>query len=833
MPAEVLEQIFVQRQGLASELVERIRESVLTAVKSHTLLIGPRGIGKTHLVSLVYHRICEMADLQEHLLIAWLSEEEWSVTSFLDFLLCIFQALQKDVEALYDLPAEEAEAEGVRLLKEFIDSPCCKEDPPQPSSLKLRLVSREKRVKVPLINHEDPPQPPLVRGENLVKVPLIKGDLGGSPGLPASHNSNNNSRTLLLIVENLDDLFAGLGKDGQKQFYDFLETTNCVILATSQCELKETQQKKSPFYGFFHPEKLEDLSAEEATQLLANIATYKENFKLASFIQTPTGRDRINAVHFLAGGNPRIYVIFSEFLASQESLDELVGAFMAMLDDLTPYYQERMKNLSPQQRKIVDILVRCGHAVTVKEIAQRGFMTHQTASSQLKKLLEMSYVRTEQFGREAFYELREPLMRFCLKAKQQRGEPIKLIVDFLRRWYTKTELQHRLELVGGEVSQAREYLLGAIQAFDDDDQDPRVVACSKELLRCYKKEDYVSALQQAEKLVAIRGNAVDWSIQGYCLGCLKRYEEAITSYDKALEIKPDYHEAWNNRGIALRKLGRYEEAIASYDKALEIKPDDHQAWYNRGYALDELGRYEEAIASYDKALEIKPDFHQAWYNRGYALRKLGRSEEAIASYDKALEIKPDDHQAWDNRGYALIYLGRYEEALASCEKAIELDSQYSYSLFNQAIALTALNRWDEGITTLEEAFHRFKDGETDTEDAELIIRNLFKNSQDPAIWKTHLTSLINLYDKYQAISTLGQGLVQSIPMLMSEMVSDKAAQTWLEMWQELGSNHTDFQIPLRLLDAAVGYREKSDKRVLLSLPIEERKLLQQVLGIDK
>jgi hypothetical protein len=75
--------------------------------------------------------------------------------------------------------------------------------------------------------------------------------------------------------------------------------------------------------------------------------------------------------------------------------------------------------------------------------------------------------------------------------------------------------------------------------------------------------------------------------------------------------------------------------------------------------------------------------------------------------------------------------------------------------------------------------------------------------------------------------------VQSIPMLMSEMVSDKAAQKWLEMWQELGSNYTEFQIPLRLLDAAVRYREKSDKRVLLSLPIEERKLLEQVLGIDK
>jgi Flp pilus assembly protein TadD len=58
-------------------------------------------------------------------------------------------------------------------------------------------------------------------------------------------------------------------------------------------------------------------------------------------------------------------------------------------------------------------------------------------------------------------------------------------------------------------------------------------------------------------------------------------EEAIASYDKALEIKPDFHEAWNNRGIALGNLGRWEEAIASLDKALEIKPDLHEAWNNR------------------------------------------------------------------------------------------------------------------------------------------------------------------------------------------------------------------------------------------------------------
>ena len=55
--------------------------------------------------------------------------------------------------------------------------------------------------------------------------------------------------------------------------------------------------------------------------------------------------------------------------------------------------------------------------------------------------------------------------------------------------------------------------------------------------------------------------------------------------------------------MSLSNLGRNEEAIASYDRALQIKPDDHEALNNRGIALGKLGRYEEAINSYDKALE--------------------------------------------------------------------------------------------------------------------------------------------------------------------------------------------------------------------------------------
>ncbi|CCQ51184.1 TPR domain protein, putative component of TonB system [Crocosphaera watsonii WH 8502] len=118
-------------------------------------------------------------------------------------------------------------------------------------------------------------------------------------------------------------------------------------------------------------------------------------------------------------------------------------------------------------------------------------------------------------------------------------------------------------------------------------------------------------------------------------------------------MKPDYHLAWDHRGIILcDNLGRFEEAITSFEKALEIKPDYYSAWHNRGVALSNLQRFNEDIASYDKALQLKPDLHQAWYYRGNTLGNLRRLDEAIASYDKALQLKPDFPEAWYHRGLA-------------------------------------------------------------------------------------------------------------------------------------------------------------------------------------
>ena len=75
MQAELLEQTFVQRHDLARRLVELFLESSEGQSKHHVLLVGPRGIGKSHLAALVYHRLMASEGLASKLSIAWLAED--------------------------------------------------------------------------------------------------------------------------------------------------------------------------------------------------------------------------------------------------------------------------------------------------------------------------------------------------------------------------------------------------------------------------------------------------------------------------------------------------------------------------------------------------------------------------------------------------------------------------------------------------------------------------------------------------------------------------------------------------------------------------------------
>src|SRR5438445_1391800 len=120
------------------------------------------------------------------------------------------------------------------------------------------------------------------------------------------------------------------------------------------------------------------------------------------------------------------------------------------------------------------------------------------------------------------------------------------------------------------------------------------------------------------------------------------YTDAISYYDKALQINSTDINALYNKALALDNLGRLDEAITYYDKVLAISPNDIDTLNNKALAVDSQGKHDQAIIYYDRILAINPTDTDALYNKGLALDSLGKHDEAISYYKQVLAINPKD-----------------------------------------------------------------------------------------------------------------------------------------------------------------------------------------------
>jgi protein O-GlcNAc transferase len=126
-------------------------------------------------------------------------------------------------------------------------------------------------------------------------------------------------------------------------------------------------------------------------------------------------------------------------------------------------------------------------------------------------------------------------------------------------------------------------------------------------------------LAEAEKIygqiLKVQPNHFDsLHLLGVIYGQRGNHVESVRQIDLALKINPKAAYAHNNRGLALQKLKRLDDALASYDKAIAYKSDYAAAFNNRGLALQKLKRLDDALASYDKAIAYKSDYCQCRFN---------------------------------------------------------------------------------------------------------------------------------------------------------------------------------------------------------------------------
>lgn len=176
---------------------------------------------------------------------------------------------------------------------------------------------------------------------------------------------------------------------------------------------------------------------------------------------------------------------------------------------------------------------------------------------------------------------------------------------------------------------------------------------------------------------------------------LRRWAEAVTVLERAIEADPRYAEAHNNLGVLLQSDGRLDEAVRSYRRAIAIRPEYAFARHNLGSALLALGELDAAIEQLGEAIRIAPRYALAHYALAGALGRKGRIDEEIEHYRLALEASPDYPEALNNLGAALIAAGRSREAVDPLRKALGLRPGYVAATVNLGSAHRARNELDE------------------------------------------------------------------------------------------------------------------------------------------
>ncbi len=183
------------------------------------------------------------------------------------------------------------------------------------------------------------------------------------------------------------------------------------------------------------------------------------------------------------------------------------------------------------------------------------------------------------------------------------------------------------------------------------------------------------------KGIKIESDPGEFLKRGILLFDLGKVKEALKSFDRAIEIKPDLAEAWLAKGDALIGLKHYEDALKVLDKAIKIKPDLAIAWLAKGGVFIKSEHYEDALKAFNKAIEIKPNFATAWNLKGSSLIFLGRREDALKAFDKAIEVEPDNATAWFDKGLVLANIDNIEDALKAFNKAIEIKPDFAQALY--------------------------------------------------------------------------------------------------------------------------------------------------------
>lgn len=179
-------------------------------------------------------------------------------------------------------------------------------------------------------------------------------------------------------------------------------------------------------------------------------------------------------------------------------------------------------------------------------------------------------------------------------------------------------------------------------------------------MKNFKNGDYKEAEKNISKAIELNTDRAEYYINyGMTLIMLSKYEDAITSFNKAilkkdnLITKRNNKTAYRGKGIAYYKAHQYKKAIKQFNLALAIEELDNlnsDILYYKGSAQQRAGLYKDSLKTFTEIIKKNPTDAATYNNRALVYRKMGNIKKSLADYDKAISL---DHNNFD------YYFGKY------------------------------------------------------------------------------------------------------------------------------------------------------------------------------
>ena len=212
------------------------------------------------------------------------------------------------------------------------------------------------------------------------------------------------------------------------------------------------------------------------------------------------------------------------------------------------------------------------------------------------------------------------------------------------------------------------------------------------------------------------------------------------------------HIFYNKRGATHSSLGQFDKAISQYEKAISLKPNYAEAYYNLGYSYHKLGQLDKAVRSYKKVVDIKPEYAENHSNKILSVIyyfSKGQIPDALDVLEVLIKSSPRDALLFNMIGGCYASLGESDRAIQNYEKALALKPNYAIPkhMVNSLTGNTTKEPPKEYIKNLFNDYaERFDDS--------LVEKLQYKL---PFIIKEFIIELSNTTSKFKKVIDLGCG----------------------------------------------------------------------------